>query len=97
MNDYIQQLITYLDKALVNLEDFMTGQLIPFDDDTFLKKDAVYPALNQPPEFNADAQVFLSVIIPAMTALLKNIMQNISLVACLTTSNQIDKSAAKHN
>nr|XP_054765133.1 uncharacterized protein LOC129271907 [Lytechinus pictus] len=71
MNRYIQDLITYLDKAQENLDDFMTGQMFPFDDKSFVKIDAVYDCLIKPSEHDADVQVFLSVILPAMSVLLK--------------------------
>ena len=71
MSKYMQQLLTYLNKANENMDEFMTGKIIPFDDEAFVHKDEVYKCLIESSEYDNDVQMVLSVVIPAMTMLLK--------------------------
>lgn len=100
MNEYLQELLTYLDKAQANFTEFMTGQMLPFGDETFIKKDAVYECLIKPSECDADVQIFLSVIIPALSMLLtKHYGEHLSGGVHSNPSSEmydVSKSVAKH-
>ena len=70
MNERYLQLVTFLSDADTQL--FMDGQARPFPD-VLVKEDAMYLALIEPSEFDADCDIFLKSLLPAMAKLSKKL------------------------
>ena len=69
MNEHYLQLTNYLKDAAMNVDNFMNGTLLPFGDDTYVKRDKILECLITPSDHDTDACTVLSVILPAMAKL----------------------------
>ena len=71
MNQYYLQLTNFLADAANNIDDFMTGKLLPFGQDSYIKEDKIYEELTSQSEHDADTCTILSVVITAIAKLTK--------------------------
>ena len=71
LNTFYAQLIHYLEDAVRNIDNFVLGELRPFGEIFPIKEDAAYHALIEPSDYDANCKVYLSVILPSITKLLK--------------------------
>ena len=66
MNCYYASLVDFLQKIQEDIGSFMTGQLLPFGEDTILHKDAIFDILiATSEEYDDKVETILLVIIPA--------------------------------
>lgn len=72
MNKFYLQLTTFLNDASNNLDDFMSGNILPFGVDTYVKRDNVYQKLITPIEYDGETCTILSIILPVIAKLTKN-------------------------
>ncbi|KAK3107478.1 hypothetical protein FSP39_015416 [Pinctada imbricata] len=75
MNAYYLQLTTLLGQTAVDV-DFMTGQSLPFGQNTQVKKDAIYDALIKQSDFDGDTATILGVILPALAKFSKKFFKD---------------------
>ncbi|KAK3096973.1 hypothetical protein FSP39_005288 [Pinctada imbricata] len=71
MNDCYLKLTTFLEDAANNVDNFMSGNLLPFGDDTNIKRDKIYEELVCASEHDADTSTILHVVLPAIAKLTK--------------------------
>lgn len=64
MNGKYLELVTFLQDATDNTEQFMSGEICPFRDK--VKKDVMYEKLLQPSRYDEACQAFLKVILAAL-------------------------------
>ena len=69
MSSKYQQLVDCLQKASAAPADFMNGDVLPFGEDTIVKRDCIYTHLLAPSEYDSQVETILSVLLPAMTKL----------------------------
>lgn len=70
MNQKYLRLLLYLDEVLANLEDFIKGELLLYDD-VPVKKDIVFNTLVEPSDIDELVVVILSVVVPALSKLIR--------------------------
>ena len=70
MSERYLALLTFLNDSVENLEEFIKGELVLYNDIP-VKKDQVYKYLVQSSEYDGDVVLILSVIIPALSKLIK--------------------------
>ena len=71
MNARYVKLLTYLEDSTQNIENFMQGNLILFED-VPIKKDKVYYSLTEPSDFDHHVIVILCIILPALAKLVRH-------------------------
>ena len=71
MNERYRSLLGFLDNTCQDLDSFINGELILFNDIS-VKKDKVYESLIQPSEVDGSVILLLSVILPALSKLVKH-------------------------
>lgn len=70
MNARFLQLLVYLNDVSENLEKYVTGECVVFDD-VPIKKDQVYECLIKPRKFDENVIIILSVVLPALAKLIR--------------------------
>ncbi|XP_033731138.1 uncharacterized protein LOC117320739 [Pecten maximus] len=101
MNRHYLQLTTFLSDASNNLDDFMCGQILPFGEDTYVKRDKLYEKLITPSQYDGETCTILGIILPAIAKLAKNHFRDH--LPCGKFANpseelkETTKSVAKHN
>ena len=68
INKKYLELTSFLRDACINVEDFMCGQMKPFDD-ILIKEDCWFHELIKPSVYENDCITLLSVMLPALTKL----------------------------
>ncbi|KAK3084590.1 hypothetical protein FSP39_015986 [Pinctada imbricata] len=76
MNRFYLQLISFLEDAGKNVDKFITGELLPFGEDTHVKRDVVYENLIKENKVDDDVETILSVVLPAMAKLAKKLFKD---------------------
>ena len=71
MNERYQSLLSCLDNSCTDLDSFINGEPI-LCDDILVMKDTVYESLVQASEENGSVILILSVILPALSELVKH-------------------------
>lgn len=98
MNDRYLQLVNFLADA--DVEKFMDGQARPFPD-VNVKVDALYHALTEPSQYDADCEVFLQSLLPAMAKLAKKLYHDHLPGGRYESASEevrkLSKGTAKHN
>ena len=74
MSMHYQQLVSYCQNSCQNVSDFMTGKSTSiFGNVTRLKKDMIFEKLTSPSDLDADVEVILRILLPAIAVLCKRI------------------------
>ena len=69
MNHRYIQLVTFFNDAALNTEDFISGTLLPFGEDTYISKDAVYNCLAEPWSNDTHVITILKILLPSFAKL----------------------------
>ena len=75
MNGFYLQLTTYLEQSALDVDLFMSGQSLPFGEDTHVKRDPIFEELIKESEFDGDAASILSVVLPALAKLSRKLFK----------------------
>ena len=70
-NEYYSSLIEYIERVSQEPSILMKGSETPFDDETKIKKDAIYDSLLSVTDHDLDVEVILRNILPAISKLLE--------------------------
>ena len=95
---YVQQL-TYLENSTQNIENFLQGNLILFEN-VPIKKDKVYYSLTEQSDFDHHVIVILCIILPALAKLVRHQYDAHLPGGTLETVNEVQSAKAsvdKHN
>lgn len=100
MNQHYLTLTDYLTEASNNIDDFMSGKLLPFGEDSHIKHDSIYDELIRSTDNDADASTILAIVLPSVAKLtkiiLKTICQEVRMINPVRRCNK-NRSVAKHN
>ena len=102
MNSKYLHLITFLEDAAKNTEDFINGNLILFPDIP-LKEDSTYKALLETSEYDGDCCIILAVVLPAIAKVAQKLYKDHlpgGIYAGMESSEDMQEatsSVAKHN
>ena len=73
MNDKYLQLVTFLDDSSKNVQNFMTGQLFTFGEDTYIEKGPIFDALMRQDKFDNIVEMFLQILLSSLCSLSKKL------------------------
>jgi hypothetical protein len=76
MNEKYAQLKTTLENSSKNIDEFMKGKVNVFGEDTFIEKGSIYDSLIADDVFDDKVEMFLEVLLPAMTQLCQKLFKD---------------------
>ncbi|ELT88809.1 hypothetical protein CAPTEDRAFT_217367, partial [Capitella teleta] len=73
MNMKYLQLVNFCTNARDNLDEFISGKLLIFEDQTYVERDCIWDKLIEPSQFDGTVKVMLEILLPALSKLCQRI------------------------
>ena len=72
MNKHYLELTTFLNDASQDLDGFISGRMLPFGENTYIKRGKVFEKLISQSEHDGNTCTILSIVLPAIAKLAQN-------------------------